>query len=101
MPSLVKELMLKEYVEEMKSSQGFILTEFKGITVEQFNSLRRNLEKEHIKFRVFKNRLAKKAFDELKIEGLDQYLIETTGAAVTKEDLIPAAKILSAMSKKF
>ena len=92
--------MLKEYKDDISSSNGFLLTEFNGLTVEQFSQLREELEKNKARYKVCKNRLAKLAFAESNIEGLDEVLKSSTGMIFIKEDIILVAKILKKFEKE-
>ena len=99
MPSFIKELMLKEYIEGFRDSKGFILLNFEGLTVDETVKFRKDLHKENIKYFILKNRVAKIALKELKIEGMDDYFKNATGAVIVKNDILKAAKIISENKK--
>ena len=56
-------------VEELKSrisdSSITIMTQYKGITVEEVTELRKKLREDGVTFKVYKNTLAKRALDDL------------------------------------
>jgi len=72
----------------------FIFANYRGMTVEQLFTLRRQLRKENAEFKVVKNNFAKIVFRNRKEEGVEKYLIGPTAVAVARKDAGPVAKIL-------
>jgi large subunit ribosomal protein L10 len=71
-----------------------VVTEFRGTTVAEINQLRRDLEKNGMRFRVIKNTLARRAFGQAGIAGLDGHLKGMTGIVLSSPDGNKSAKVL-------
>ncbi|MBQ5383155.1 MAG: 50S ribosomal protein L10 [Treponema sp.] len=90
-------------IEEAKKILGeyedFIFVDYRGLTVEQITNLRTKLREKNASLKVFKNNFAKIAFDEMKTEGVADYLSGPTAIALVKEDANESAKILFDFAK--
>jgi large subunit ribosomal protein L10 len=81
-----------ELTSEFKSSNGAVLTEYRGLTVAQLGQLRRDLG-ENAKFTVVKNTLTKLAVRDAGIDGgLSELLQGPSAIAFVKGDVVEAAK---------
>ena len=49
----------------IENSTGIYLVDYQGVNVEDINQLRRGFLKENISYKVFKNTLLKRAFQEI------------------------------------
>jgi large subunit ribosomal protein L10 len=85
---------VKELKEELNKYSTYIFTDYRGLNVEQITSLRKSLREKGAEYHVAKNRFTKRAFQELKISGLDEFLINPTALAYTNEDISDISKIL-------
>lgn len=87
-----------DFIDAIRSSFGdapFIaLTDFKGSTVEQMDTLRRACESKGVKYQVVKNTLARIAVQGTVHEPLAPYLKGNIGVFFAGEDPIDAAKLL-------
>lgn len=90
-------------IEEAKKIIGeyedYIFVDYRGLTVEQITNLRGKLREKNAILKVFKNNFAKIAFDELKTEGVADYLTGPTAIALVKEDANESAKVLFDFAK--
>jgi large subunit ribosomal protein L10 len=86
--------------ERLRDARSLILTEYRGLTVAEITELRRALREGAAEYRVVKNSLTRRAAHELGIQELDRYLEGPTGVAFSAGDLVAAAKILAAFSKR-
>ncbi|GLU49281.1 50S ribosomal protein L10 [Nocardiopsis ansamitocini] len=88
-----------ELKEEFESSNGAVLTEYRGLTVAQVTELRNSLG-QNTRFRVVKNTLTKIAATEA---GLDEQVLDLfqgpSAIAFVKGDVVEAAKGLRDFSK--
>lgn len=88
-----------ELKEEFETSEGAVLTEYRGLSVAQLNQLRRTLG-QNARFRVVKNTLSKIAADQA---GLDNQVIDLfegpSAIAFVRGDVVEAAKGLRDFSK--
>ncbi len=93
-----KEQIVAEVAELMSDSSSLFFTDFAGMTVAQSNELRREFQKNGVKYQVVKNTLIKKAMQTiLSDQTVYQYMRGQTGIAFGKDDPIAPAKVL----KKF
>ena len=88
-----------EIAESLKSAQSVVLAEFKGLSVAQSQKLRGELRKQGVTFHVVKNTLLGKAAAQVGIQGLEPYLTGPTALAVSREDLVAPAKVLSGFQR--
>lgn len=87
-----KEAAIAELKNEFESSNGAVLTEYRGLTVAQVRELRGNLG-ETARFRVVKNTLTKRAANEAGVDERFRDLLEGPSAiAFVRGDVVEAAK---------
>src|SRR6478735_9615805 len=87
-----------ELVDEFRSSEGAVLTEYRGLTVKQLQDLRRALG-ENASYAVVKNTLTKIAAKEAGVEGFHDLLQGPSAIAFIKGDAVEAAKSLRDFAK--
>lgn len=80
--------------------QDFIFASYRGMTVEQLFTLRRQLRKEGAEFKVVKNNFAKIVFRNRKADGVDGYLVGPTAVVIPRQESGPVAKILLEYAKE-
>ena len=88
-----------EIIEEIKelisNSSGIFLVNYSGVNVEDINKLRAGFRKEGITYKVFKNTLVKKSFEQ--IGGYDNFydqLVGMIGIAFAGDNYVAPAKII-------
>ncbi|RFU40640.1 50S ribosomal protein L10 [Actinomadura logoneensis] len=90
---------IAELKNDFESSNGAVLTEYRGLTVAQLKELRTNLG-ENAKFAVVKNTLTKIAADDAGVDDQFKNLLEGPSAiAFVKGDVVEAAKGLRDFAK--
>ena len=72
----------------------YIFADYRGLTVEQITSLRKQLRGKDASFKVVKNNFAQLAFKELNAADVSNYLVGPTAVAVAVRDSNEVAKIL-------
>jgi large subunit ribosomal protein L10 len=87
-----------ELTDEFKSSNGAVLTEYRGLTVAQLKELRRSIS-ENASYAVVKNTLTKIAAKEAGINELDELLQGPSAIAFIKGDPVEVAKGLRDFAK--
>jgi len=85
--------------ERVKGFQAVVLTNYRGLNVEQINHLRQRLREEKISYHVVKNTLMKRASRGTDLEKLDNYFEGPTAMAISYGDPVLLAKILSEFTK--
>ena len=87
-----KQDIINEIAEKTKNSSSVVIFEYQGLTVEDTNRLRRLLKENNSEFKIYKNTLAKRAFDSLKIEMSEEF--KGPKAIAFSEDSIAPIKVL-------
>ncbi|QIG41389.1 50S ribosomal protein L10 [Nocardioides anomalus] len=93
-----KQAAVAEIVDSFNDAAGAVLTEYRGLTVKELQTLRRSLG-ENADYAVVKNTLAKLAAEQAGIQGFDELLNGPTAIAFIKGDVVEAAKGLRDFAK--
>ena len=92
----------QEVIDEIKSkindSNGVVLFDYRGITDAEAKELRRSLRNSGADYKVYKNTLMHRAFDELKIDVSEH--LNGPSALAFSEDQIAPIKVLANFMKK-
>ena len=91
---------VSKLAEKIKKAKLVILTDYRGITVQDVTELRANFRKSNSEYAVIKNNIIKRALAECKIEGLDDVLVGTTAILMDDNDYLAPAKTLYNYIKK-
>ena len=86
--------------EKIKNAKLVILTDYRGITVQDVTELRANFRKSNSEYTVIKNNIIRRALAECKIEGLDDVLVGPTAILMDDNDYLAPAKTLYNYIKK-
>ncbi|BDF59509.1 50S ribosomal protein L10 [Christensenellaceae bacterium] len=89
-----KQAAVADVVDKMKRAQCMIVLDYRGLTVEEVTNLRSQFRQAGVEYKVIKNNMLKRAADELKIEGVDEYFKGPSAVAFGYEDPVAPAKIL-------
>lgn len=85
---------------KVEKAQVAVITEYKGLTVEEITNLRRELQKQGGDYMVTKNTLAKIAVKGTEYEVISDLLKGPTAIAFGYEDQVSPAKVVSEFIKK-
>ena len=96
-----KKLITKEYVERLNASPYFIVVNYEGLKVAQFEELRNRLADTSAEVHVFKNSIFKTAAKEAGIEELGQALTGQLAAVTGEGEVTGAAKTLKNFRSEF
>ena len=77
-----------------------VIVDYKGISVSDDTSLRKELREAGVKYFVEKNTMLKRAFNNIGIEGFDEVLNGTTAIALSADDQTAPARILGKFAEK-
>ena len=94
-----KEAAIEELKTYIANNSIVILSQYHGISVAEVTELRSKLRAENVKFKVYKNTLAKRALDELDLSEVNAYMEGPTVWAFCDDPVAPA-KILKRFSKQ-
>ncbi len=75
---------VKEMKTEFSQYDGFVFTDYRGMTVEQISLLRTQLRTQEAEYRVVKNRFAKIVMNDLEHEGTNEHFVGPTAVLLTK-----------------
>ncbi len=95
-----KKGVVQELIEEFKSAQSLLVTDYRGLTVQQDTDLRNALRKEKVTYKVVKNTLASIAAKEAGLDGMETLFDGPTAIAYSKTDVVAPAKVLQFYADK-
>ena len=84
---------------EMKEAKLILLTDYRGINVEDVTKLRTELRNANAKYTVIKNNITKRALAEAGIEGLEEKLEGPTAVIMNNEDYLTPTKAIYNFTK--
>ena len=88
-----------ELQKKLAGSKAIILTDFRGLKVEQMTALRQRLRQDKIAYQVVKNTLMKRAIEGSPLEKLKDYFQGPTAVAISYGEPIALAKALTEFQK--
>ena len=84
---------------KMKEAKLVLLTDYRGINVEDVTNLRTELRNAKAEYKVIKNNITRRALAECGIEGLEDQLTGPTAVIMSNEDYLEPAKAIYKFSK--
>jgi len=96
----VKEQEVKKIAEKMSNATSVVVAEYRGLTVEQTQNLRRQLREEGCEMLVIKNNISKRAAESVGYNGLSPDFKGPNGVVFAFEESVAAARILHKFAKK-
>ena len=100
MPTPQKQQILQDTSLRIRDARGLYLADFSGMSVEKLSLLRRKCREQQVQFRVIKNTLLRRAFNERGITQLDRHLRGPTGLVFSPVNEMAPAKILVNFAKE-
>ena len=95
----LKQPIVAEISEAIKDAQSVVLVDYRGLTVEQDTSLRKQLREAGVTYKVYKNTMMNFAFKGTDFEGLAPYLEGPSAVAISTTDATAPARILAKFAK--
>jgi large subunit ribosomal protein L10 len=99
LPKPAKIEQVAEVKERIEQNQIAVLTKYVGINAEEVTDLRRKLREQGVSMKVYKNRLAKLALDELGLSEAVSFMEGPTAWAFSEDPVAPA-KVLKDFGKE-
>lgn len=90
---------LEQLKKDFADTSNAFLIDFKGMTVSEDAELREAVAKAKITYRVVKNTLARLAVEGTPLEPIRDQFVGTTAVAVTPDDPVATAKVLTDFAK--
>jgi len=94
-PTQAKAERIDQLKARLAGARAAVLTEYRGLTVQQLSELRKQLKAAAAEYRVLKNRLARIALAGSPLEGLRAHLSGPTGLVIVRRDPVAVAKALT------
>jgi large subunit ribosomal protein L10 len=102
MPNATKVERVAELKERIEAANALLLTEYRGLTVEEITELRRSLREVDASLAVIKNTLMQRAANDAGIADLDPMFVGPSAVAfVHGDDVVAVAKKLKDASKLY
>ena len=95
-----KEQVVTELHEKLQRAQAVFLADFRGMNVGQATQLRDDLRKANVEYKVVKNTLLDLASKDTDKEALSSHYAGPTAVAISYDDPVAAAKVLSKYAKE-
>ena len=95
-----KEEEVKALAAKMKDAKLVLLTNYRGINVEDDTALRKSVREIGAEYAVIKNNITRRALKECGIDSLDEALEGPTAVIIATEDYLPALKAIYKYGKE-
>lgn len=95
----LKQPIVDEIKELLSNAQAMVLTDYRGLTVDEDTKLRKSLREAGVTYKVYKNTLIRRAVEGTEFEAVASLLEGPTAIAVSSEDATAPARVLFEASK--
>ena len=92
--------LVEQYSQKFKDAKSIFLADFRGMTVEETNDLRREFRSAGVEYRIVKNTLASLSFKNVGLEDMSQFLTGCTAFAFSDNDPVAPIKVIKDYTKK-
>lgn len=96
-----KKAKVEELAQKLKEAKSIVLTDYRGLTVEQDTKLRKALREANVDYKVIKNTIISFAIKDSDLAGLEKYLTGPTAIAVSTTDPVAPSKVLMKYAKDY
>ena len=94
-----KAAIVEELSGRFANAKLAVVTDYRGLTVQSFQELRRELRKSNADVRVAKNTLLKRAIQDTPFSAMEESLKGTTAVTVSEDDPVAPAKVIVKFNK--
>ncbi|MBE5819467.1 MAG: 50S ribosomal protein L10 [Clostridiales bacterium] len=95
-----KEKEVSELAEKISKAKVVLLTDYRGINVEDVTKLRANLRPTNTEYKVIKNNITRRALQAANIEGLEDLLEGPTAVILGYDDYLETSKTVYNYAKE-
>ena len=95
-----KKVVVEDIKEKIQNAKSVVLVKFNGLTVAEDTELRREFRKNNVEYKVLKNTLIRRAFNDLGITDFDEDLNGPTSVAFGADET-GASKVIVEAAKKY
>lgn len=96
----LKKQVVEEIKEKIQNSKSVVLVKFNGLSVAEDTELRREFRKNNVEYKVLKNTLIRRAFNDLGVNDFDEDLNGPTSVAFGTDET-GASKVIVEAAKKY
>lgn len=96
----LKKQVVEEIKEKIQNSKSVVLVKFNGLSVAEDTELRREFRKNNVEYKVLKNTLIRRAFNDLGVTDFDDDLNGPTSVAFGTDET-GASKVIIDAAKKY
>lgn len=96
-----KKAKVDELAQKLKNAKSIILTDYRGLTVDQDTKLRKALREADVEYKVIKNSIISFAIKNSDLAGLEKHLLGPTAVAISTTDPVAPSKILVKYAKEY
>jgi large subunit ribosomal protein L10 len=98
-PTQEKVAAVDDLKARLSGAKTVVLTEYRGLTVQQLSELRKQLRQASAQYKVVKNRLARLAMKASALDVLSPHLKGPLGVVVSRHDPVAVAKVLATFGR--
>lgn len=95
----LKQPIVEEISAHIKDAASVVVVDYRGITVAEDTTLRKQLREAGVVYKVYKNTMMTRAFAGTEFEGLTASLEGTNAIAISKDDATAPARVLAKFAK--
>lgn len=95
-----KEKEVKDLADKLKDAKIVLLTDYRGINVEDVTGLRAKLRNTNTEYKVIKNNITKRALEKCEFSGLEDKLEGPTAVILGYNDYLETSKIIYEYAKE-
>ena len=95
-----KKELVAQLTEKLKNAVAGVVIDYKGINVEQDTKMRKDLREAGVEYFVVKNTMLRFAAKEVGFDEFIPHLEGTTAIAISNDDVIAPAKVISKYAKE-
>lgn len=92
--------LVEQYSLKFKDAKSIFFADFRGMTVEQTNNLRRDFRSAGVEYRIVKNTLALRSFEKAGLDDMSEFLTGCTAFAFSDNDPVAPIKVIKDYTKK-
>lgn len=90
-----KEAVVAEIEEKIKNSKSIVVVDYRGLSVSEITELRSQYRQNDVEYKVYKNTLSRRAFENLGYTDMLEYLTGPNAIAFSMGDATTSAKVTS------
>ncbi|RDW18545.1 50S ribosomal protein L10 [Oceanobacillus chungangensis] len=94
-----KQELVEEITTKFRESQTSVVVDYRGLSVAELTTLRKQLRDEGIEFKVYKNSMSRRAAEAAEVAEINDTLVGPTAIAFSNNDVVAPARILNDFAK--